>query len=320
MRPRRKNRDLPVNMYIKSNTYYLVKFVEGKRKWVGLGKNRREAFMRYANMTDTQVELMPALIDKASWHILEGRAKNTQKGYTVALKDLKEIFKDFVPQEVTHVHVVQMLDMYKGHEGVGNMRLVVLKLVFQYALDRGLVEHNPCASVKRLKTQARKRVLSLEEFQAIYDKVNENIKPILMTCLLTGQRIGDVVRLKAENLLDEGILFTQQKTGKRLIIGWTKTLKEVIQQCKPDKGWVFKGAKGTHRSRSSVYDQLKTAAGELGIVDVCIHDIRSLAAILTDKQGLDASSLLGHSTKALTEKHYLRNANVKITQALDLEL
>lgn len=42
---------------------------------------------------------------------------------------------------------------------------------------------------------------------------------VMDICYLTAQRIGDVLEIKEDHILDRGIYFQQQKTSKQLIVG-----------------------------------------------------------------------------------------------------
>src|SRR3546814_15514426 len=57
-------------------------------------------------------------------------------------------------------------------------------------------------------------------------------------CYLTGQRIGDVLKIERQHLLDDGIYIEQQKTGKRLVVAWTHELRPVVERANGPQGQV----------------------------------------------------------------------------------
>jgi integrase len=150
--------------------------------------------------------------------------------YRSTAETLKDVFADFLPDQVKHGHVVQTMDAYAHKYGRANRLLTVLNMMFQWALDRGKVEANPCVSVKRFATKSRDRLLSHEEYEAIHAASQDWMQCIMDVCYLIGQRIGDVLEIEEEHIVDRDIFFQQQKTGKQLIAGWTSELVEAVKR------------------------------------------------------------------------------------------
>lgn len=315
MRPRTKDRHLPACVYLKHGAYWYVK--EGK--WRRLGADLQGALHEYARIISIPTEGMPALIDKALPAIVEGRAPATQKQYRYSAKLLSVVFAEFRPEQVRHGDIVQMLDAYSDKKGVANRLLTVLKLIFQWAMDREIVKQNPCLSVKRLKQLPRERLIKGKEYQAIYAHAAPWLQIVMDLCYLTGQRIGDVLKIERQHLTEDGIFVQQQKTGKRLVVGWTPDLQAVIERAKALPGtvaamrYVIAGKAGRMRLHSNVWRAFKTAAEKAGVADVTLHDLRAMSGTETDRQGDDPTALLGHSDRRTTQI-YLRDKSPRIVR------
>jgi len=313
MRPRTQDRHLPACVYQKHGAYYLVK--EGK--WRRLGKDLHTALIEYASIMAMPTDGVPALIDKALPAILKGRAESTQTQYQHSARLLKDAFAEFRPEQVRHGDVVQMMDAYSDRIAVANRMLTVLRMVYRWALDRQLVEFDPTVSVKRYKQKPRDRLISEAEYTAIYKQCAPWVQVIMDLCYLTGQRIGDVLKIEHAHLLDEGIYFEQQKTGKKLIVGWSPELLAVVERARTlpftlkSAKYLISGRAGTMFRHTNVWRRFKDAARAVGINDVTLHDLRAMAGTEAERQGIDPTALLGHSDRRTT-KTYLRDRSTKV--------
>lgn len=312
MRPRTKDRHLPACVYQKHGAYWYVK----GGKWRKIGTDLHGALIEYARIVSVPQEGMPALIDAALPHILDGLSPSTVRIYKYCAGELKKAFAEFYPEQIKHGHVVEMLDGYARHYGTANRMLTVLKQTFQWALDRGKVEFNPCVSVKRFVGKPRDRLLSKAEYTAIYRQAADWMQCIMELCYLTGQRIGDVLTIKAEDLVKEGIRFRQQKTGKQLIVGWTPELRAAVKRAQKVIGntQYLVGARGDKpRAHTNVWREFKRACGKGEVENATLHDLRAMSGTDADEQGIDPTALLGHSD-ARTTKIYLRDKRIKVVR------
>ena len=312
MRPRKKQRELPSCVYRRHGAYYLVK----RGKWTRLSDRLSEALLEYARLMSLPDHGMPALIQKALPAILEGRAESTQAQYRDMAARLQHVFADFMPEQVRHGDVVQMMDAFTP--SVANRMLTVLSLIFQWAMDRELVYQNPCQSVKRKAQKSRERLITEGEFRAIYAQAGERLRVIMDLCSLTGQRIGDVLNMQREQLIEDGVWFTQEKTGKRLIVEWTPELRDAIARAGRTNpvvsaNLVLCTRGGEPLKHSNVWRDFKRAARAAGVEDVTLHDLRAMSGTMAEQQGLDPQALLGHTDRRTTQI-YLRDRTAKVVR------
>ena len=203
----------PACVYQKHGAYWYVK----GGKWRKIGTDLHSALTEYARIVSAPVDGLPALIDEAMPILTRAVANSTRKQYEYCAVQLKEAFADFYPSQVKHGDVVDMLDQYGDRQALANRMLTVLKLVFQWALDRGKVDANPCVSVKRYVQKPRDRLISPAEYTAIYRACPPWLQCVMDLCYLTGQRIGDVLKIEHSHLQEVGIYFEQQKP----VSGWS---------------------------------------------------------------------------------------------------
>lgn len=312
MRPRKHDRHLPACVYQRGGSYYYVK----RGKWRLIGRDLASALHEYARIVAQPTEGMPAIIEAALPAITSGKSESTQTQYRSAARKLQETLAEFRPGQVRHGDVVQLLDAYAHTPAVANRLLVVLRLVFRWALDRGLVAADPCVSVKRLRQPTRDRLLTPGEYEAIRSQATPRLQVIMDLCYLTGQRIGDVLAIKRADLAEAGIHFTQQKTGKRLVVAWTPELRDAVTRAKALTGnlspmTLFYTRGGGTPNHQNVWRAFKSAAKKAGVRNVTLHDLRAMAGTDADAQGLDATALLGHTDRRTTQI-YLRDKSPKV--------
>ncbi|WP_298016840.1 tyrosine-type recombinase/integrase [uncultured Castellaniella sp.] len=308
MRPRKKDRHLPACVYQRHGAFYYVH----KGKWTRLGDDLHTALLEYAGIVAVPENGFPALVDKALPNITRDVSASTARIYRRCAGILKETFAEFRPEQVTHGAIVQMQDMWRERAATGNHLLTTLKLIFQWAMDREIVLANPTLSVKRLPAGQRDRLITWREYQAIYAKAPDWIQVIMDICYLTGQRIGDVLKIEYGHLQDDGIFFEQEKTGKKLVVAWTPELRAVVERARRLKysiksaRYLLSGRAGTKRERQNVWRHFKDATRAAGIDDVTLHDLRAMSGTEADREGKNATELLGH-TDAHTTRIYLRD-------------
>lgn len=308
MRPRKKNRHLPACVYQRHGAYYFVK----GGKWIRIGTDLREALDQYQRISGSRQGSIDSLIDDFLVAAKERGAKpNTLIQYSMAAAKLKAALVEFAPDQLEPRHVARLMDHYRSTPNMANRMRTVLKMAFDAAVLRGLCAQNPVTSVPRHKEKRRDRYLTDVEFRAIHSAGNAVIRVIMDLAYLTGQRIGDVLRIRLSDITEAGIEFRQQKTGKRLCVRMTVELSQAIAAAKTMHGgatrmYLLGQRNGRLRSYRGVRDLFERARDLAGIQDVTLHDLRAKALTDAKRQGKDPQALGGHSTEAMTNR-YLRD-------------
>lgn len=306
--PRRRNdRHLPPCVYLKHGAYWFVR----ARKWTRLGTTLPEALAAYAALHSAPQGGMAGLIADALPSICARLAPNTRAQYATAARKLSKMLAEFAPEQVKPTHIAQIKASMAATPNMANRCLSLLRQVFHYALELGLVESNPAIGIKRHLERKRDRLLSVDEVAAIYKHAGPRLQVIIDLCQRTGQRVGDVLAIRRADLTDEGISFRQAKTGARVLVPWSPELREVVDRAKALHGVVsaltlLRGRGGKPPNYSSVRDQWDRACLKAKVADAHLHDLRAMAATHARRQGLDATALLGHTTPGQTRR-YLRD-------------
>ena len=317
MRHRRKDLHLPRCVYRKHGAYWFVR----NNKWTRLGRDLGTALAEYARLHAQRTGGMVALIEEAMPYVLRdvrGKpvSKGTEQSYRKAAKKLQGILEEFAPHEVTHAHVVELHRGLHDTPVAANQALSVLRKVFEYAVIKRYVDFNPTIGVKQFPTDSRDRLISPDEFRAIYDKAGPRLRVMMEIAYLTGQRIMDVATIARADIRAEGIYFRQAKTDAQLLVAWSPELRAAVDRANALTGNVrgmslFRTRFGTTPSYGTVRDEWKAACEKAGIADTTLRDIRAMSATEAKRQGLDPTALLGHTSERMTRR-YLRGREVPV--------
>lgn len=178
-------------------------------------------------------------------------------------------------------------------------------------------------------------VLSMDEIACILKQTgNLKHKAILYLTYAAGLRVGEVVRLKVQDIdTIRGIVRIDQGKGKKdrisLLSSNAETiLKEYLAEYKPND-WLFEGdAPGRHLTERSVQRVFENSRKKAGILkDVSVHTLRHSFATHLLESGTDLryiQELLGHSSSKTTEIYtHVSTRDLKRIQSpldsLDLE-
>lgn len=316
MRPRKKDRHLPACMYQRGPSYYFVRH----GKWENLGKDYVQALLEYARLTNPRASTgMAALIDKVLDYIDPAKARNTMLQYRAAGEQLKSMLAEFEPNQVLPRHVAGIKVHMAGTPNMANRVVSVLRVVFNHALEWGLVDSNPCTGIRRHAEAKRDRYITDGEFNAIMSHCSDYMRSIFETCYLTGQRIGDVLKIRLADISEEGIAFTQEKTGAKLVVQMTPDIQAVIARAKAlprnVRGLTLFCARhgGKPVSYFSCKDAFRLAREAAGVTNVTIHDLRAKSLTDTKRQGNDAQKLGGHTDAKMTAR-YIRAREIDVAQ------
>lgn len=298
---------LPKCVYFKHGAYYLVK----SNVWTPLGKDLPSALAEYGRRM-TPKGGMVNMINEVMPLILHGKAKNTVDQYKLNANVLRKILKDASPHQIRQEHVELIRDKFIKHPNMGNRVVSLLRQIFRY----GKVKPNPAIGVERLPEGKRDRLISEEEFGAIYSKARPRLQVIMDLHFRTGQRISDVLKIRYSDLLDSGILFVQQKTGKKLIVRWTPELRAVVERAKNLHGNVraitlLHNRRGKPPDYRTVHQQWTQACALAGVQNARPNDLRAMGITAAKNQGKNPTSLAGHTTQAMTVR-YLRDREAEI--------
>ena len=228
--------------------------------------------------------------------------------------------------------IAQLLDEYiaAGQPRMAQVVRSVLIDVFKEAQHYGEVPpgYNPALATKQPKRKITRQRLSLEEWQKIFDIADANHRYMgnaMLLALVTGQRLGDISKMKFSDIWEDHLHVIQEKTGSKIAIplslrlnaiNWS--LRDVVARCRdyavsPYLVHFFRSTSQAERGaqvKSNTLTMNFSKARDLAGIDwgdgspATFHEQRSLSERLYKEQGLDTQKLLGHKTQQQTDRYH----------------
>lgn len=235
-------------------------------------------------------------------------------------------------KDIETIDIAEITDAIKndGFSRMAQVVRMVLVDVFKEAQHAGYVPpgYNPAMATKQPRHKVTRQRLSLEEWKSIYEAA-ETMQPYLqcgmLLALVTGQRLGDICRMKFSDIWDDMLHIEQEKTGSRLAIpldlkcdALGLTLRDVVSKCRDAviskylvhfRHSTSQATRGDSVSSSSLTTSFKKARNKCGIewekgTAPTFHEQRSLSERLYEAQGVDTQKLLGHKSPQQTAKYH----------------
>ena len=308
-RKRKHRKDLPLRMRFKHGAYYL----RTPAAEIHLGRDYQAAMRKYAELNNGQnLSTMSSLMDLYVKDKLPEKSKNTQYGYLSQLRFLRAVFGSMAPHEVLPKDIYGYRS--RRPKVSANREIALLSTVMQYGVELGLLNVNPCRSVKRNTEKPRDRYVTDEEFQAVRSAASESVRLAMDIAYQTGLRMADILKLTLRDVGESGITIRTNKDRKNLVFTWTPELRAVVERSRQRKvtGLALvctrDGGKYSESGFKSVWQRLIVKAFKTGIIAerFQFRDLRGKTGSDSD----DAQKLLAHNNAATTNRHYKRKPRV----------
>lgn len=147
----------------------------------------------------------------------------------------------------------------------------------------------------------------------------------MLLALVTGQRLGDISKMKFSDIWDDHLHVEQEKTGSKIAIplslrlntiNWS--LRDIIARCRdyavsPYLVHFFRSTSQAERGaqvKSNTLTMNFSKARDLAGIDwgdgtpATFHEQRSLSERLYREQGIDTQKLLGHKSPNQTARYH----------------
>lgn len=223
----------PPKVHVKDGRYYYVE----RNKWQGLSRvedGLRELHRRLAILTgqppNTFAGIFSAYADSDAFKELR---PTTQKQYTYFLFGiLTRVFGHLTPAEINDSTIAQYLEerKNKGAAVSGNRERACLSSVFEYAMRQGWAKRNPCRGVRRNKERGSKAEIASAALSATMNRAPDHFARAMQLAYITGMRGTDLALLEVSAVTPAGLQYTESKTGKRVTMAWTPTLRELVRE------------------------------------------------------------------------------------------
>ena len=159
------------------------------------------------------------------------------------------------------------------------------------------------------------------EYNGVKHRPNDQIATILVLEANLGCRIGDIMELTTDSIIDDGGIWKlniiEQKTGKKRNFIEPKPVKAFIDHYTACNG-ITEG-KLFYITSQAVWKQLRAATAFLGLKDCSTHSLRKFRACsLYESTGHDIEAVcafLNHSS-INTTRRYIRRSDAQLEEAI----
>lgn len=359
-RPRKYNVNIPgLSCYTDARTkkvYWRYKHPE-TGKFHGLGDNEEEArkIAVEANtfLSEKKMKRMFTLREKlstksrmsitvTSWidkyikiqdeRLKSGEIKlNTYKQKTAPIEAFRRECGAMELQAIGAKDIAAIIEQYKerGQRRMAQVVRMVLVDVYKEAQHAGEVEpgYNPALATRKPINKVQRERFDIEEWRVIFheaEKSQRYVQNSMLLAVVTGQRLGDISRMKFSDIWDDHLHIEQEKTGMKLAIPLSLrcneldiSLREVITRCRDmiispyilhihhTTGIAKRGGRVSAASITAAFSNTRDRSGLKWTEGTppTFHEQRSLSERLYRAQGIDTQKLLGHKNQLMTDRY-----------------
>ncbi|MCY1699718.1 tyrosine-type recombinase/integrase [Lelliottia sp. SL45] len=333
-RPRKDPKDNRLPPRVRPNKYSYVWKPKGTKHSVTLapitGTSMSKLWQRYEeekakrNDVMTVAKLWNLFLESPTFTEL---APRTQKDYRQQQKALLAVFGKMRADDVRIEQVRVFMDK-RGMESKtqANHELASLSRVYGWGFERGYAKGNPCKGVRKFTAEARTVYITDEQYAAIYAEAIPGLRVAMEISYLCAARLGDVLELRWNEVMDNGIYIEQNKTGAKQIKEWSPRLRSALQLARNTFGTsgdcviaTSQGGKVTPKTLNNWWNAAKRAAEQkAGAPFGCtFHDIKAKGISDYEGSSRDKQLFSGHKTESQV---LVYDRKVKVTPSLDLPM
>ena len=295
-----------------------------------------------ASRSDVLESLADAFLDSSDFRAL---AAPTQADYRRHLKIVTTEFGDFPIAALTDNRTRGEFMAWRDRRALKSKRqadysFAVLARLLSWSVDRGLAPINPC---KRGGTTYRAKrttaVWTEVDEAAFYAKAPPHMHLALRLAIWTGQRQGDLLKLRWAQYDGAYIRLTQGKSirrgdtnaATRIIIPIGKPLRDALdaaraaldalpQPERPTVDTILLTTRGTAWTRDGFKTSWAKACAQAGITNLTFHDLRGTVVTRLALAGAtppEIATVTGHSLRDVHEildRHYL-NRDLRLAES-----
>lgn len=210
--------------------------------------------------------------------VFKKRSAGTQATYAITLNRIRDQLGKFPMDKVTRAHVREVIDNRIPGNASRNLFLAVVSVIYKYARERDMTEANPTEAIKGFDVGTHEP-WPQELLDAALASDNARIRLGVHLLYYTGQRIGDVVKMRWSDIRDGAIYVTPQKTvrfKKMLRISMHSALEAELSATQKVGITMMTGRHGKPLTVTALRDALQDFAAELGF-KIVPHGLRKNA-------------------------------------------
>ncbi len=249
-------------------------------------------------------------------------------------KDVRPVLGEKKITEVRRRDVIHTLDRIKdrGSLVAANRTFAVISRMFNFALERGVLEASPATRIKMEREEAREQVLKRKHIKAFFDLINDqplwvSTRMALELILRTAQRPGEVRMMSKDEIdLQEGLWTIPKdktKNGIEQRVPLPENAASLIKVAASfsNSQWIFPSPRTNGPiSGYGLAQGLRRALKDSGLPPTTPHDLRRTAATLISELGFNrlvVEKILNHKDRTVGGIYDRHTYDAEKRQALE---
>ena len=156
-------------------------------------------------------------------------ADTTKQDYRTYIELFREPLGSYPVRAIRRRHIKAMRDKYADTPTKANNLAKVFGLLLSYAIELEMIENNPASKIKKLKTGPGWKAWPVPALERGHSQLTGSCRVAFMLALYTGQRKGDALSMRWDDIQDGLFHVIQNKTGKELWLPIHPTLAEELR-------------------------------------------------------------------------------------------
>lgn len=230
----------------------------------------------------------------------------TKRDYERVMTYLSEKVGDRSAIAIERRHVIQAQQDNSERARFANYIVQVLSILMEHAINLGWRRDNPAKGVSLLKTGEGYHPWPAWALTAFRHEADGPVLTAFELALGTGQRIGDVLAMRWDQIEDDGVIVKQSKTGAELWAPFTDALRRHLS-CTPRRGLtIVSNDLGRPMTYTAIRQRLDAPRKRSGASAYSFHGLRYNAASELYEAGCSdaqVQAITGHKTRAMAAKY-----------------
>jgi integrase len=246
-----------------------------------------------------------------------GLAARTRHDYVAKIKMIERKFGDFPlaalsDRRARSIFLEWRDTLARRSRRQADYAWTVLARVLSWALNRRLIDQNPCEKGGRLYRGSRaEKIWTADDEAAFLARAPAHLHLPLLLALWTGQRQGDLLRLVWSAYDGARIRLRQSKNGSRVVIPVGAPLKVALDATVKRNLFILTTLDGKPWTADGFRSSWRKACAVAGVSGVTFHDLRGTAVTRLAVAGCteaEIASITGHTlrdVRSILDSHYL---------------
>ena len=230
---------------------------------------------------------------------------STKTAYERALDLMKEA--DSLPiAKIRRRNILQRMDELGDTPGLATRYLRMWQTLLKFAVEREYIEHSVAAKIPVPELGSHER-WSDEAVEFALRCLPERFRNAALLAVYTGQRAGDLVKIRWSDTAGETLHVIQEKTGTEVFVPVHPTLGEALKAWPRISTHILTDSNGRPWRKHSFCAQMSKALRAHPKLNGCVfHGLRATAASRLAEAGCsthEIAAITGHKSLAQVEKY-----------------